>query len=307
MINRRFAREKVVQTLYAYVLEGITSIELADKNISAGLKKNEDLYYYHLSFLVALSDYFENRFEIGKKKFLPTKEELNPNTRFVRNRVIEHIKNSEVYKETDNAYKFNWHKNEALLSNVYNQIVNSNTYKKYLDSDDNLKEDVEYLSHLYKKIAENDTFRDICEEQSIFWARDYYSVSYWVYKAIKGFGIEKEDFLISDYEDDLKFSKKLINETILHFDEYQQIVYSYLENWEPERVAIMDKIILITAVSELINFPSIPIKVTLNEFIELSKYFCSENTRIFVNGVLHKISVELSEQGVIKKTGRGLI
>ncbi|MDR1739273.1 MAG: transcription antitermination protein NusB [Bacteroidales bacterium] len=308
MINRRFIREKVVQTLYAYVLGGITSIELADKTMDTGLKKTEELYLYHLSFLVALSEYFDNRFEIAKKKFLPTKEELNPNTRLVRNRVIEHIKNSDVYKNMNDAYRFNWHENEILLSNIYNQIIQSDSYRSYLKSEDNLKEDVDYLCRLYKnKIVENDTFREICEESSIFWASDYYSISYWVYRAIKEFGTERQDLLIDNYDEDLKFSIKLINEAILHIDEYQKIVYSYLENWEPERVAIMDKIILITAVSELIHFPSIPVKVTLNEFIELSKYFCSENTRIFVNGVLHKISVQLSEQGIIKKTGRGLI
>jgi N utilization substance protein B len=263
---------------------------------------------YNLSFIVALSDYFNMRFEIASKKFMPTEKDLNPNTRFIRNRVIEHIRNSPSYQIKDDRYRFNIKENEVLLKNLYEQIIKSEPYQEYLESEDNLAEDVDYLRRLYKnRIVPNETFRDMCKAKSLFWAADYHSVAYWVYEQIKKFGTEKDNLFMKDYSGDLEFGKKLLDETIMHRKEYRELVYERLENWEPERVALLDRIIIITAIAELVHFPEIPIKVTLNEFIEISKVFCSQKTRIFVNGLLHKISVDLTEQGVIRKSGRGLI
>jgi N utilization substance protein B len=308
MINRRFVREKVVQTCYAYHLGGITSIEVADKSVIAGFKEVENLYIYNLSFLVALSDYFNNRFEIASKKFIPTEKELNPNTRFIRNRVIEHIRNSPTYKSINDCYKFNARENKTLLKNLYEQIVVSRPYQEYLESEDTLIQDVDYLRRLYKnKIVTNETFHDICEEHSLFWASDYCSVTYWVYEQIREFGVERYDIFMRDYSADLEFGIKLLNETLLHKNEYRDMIYARLKNWEPDRVALLDRIIIVTAIAEFIHFPQIPIRATLNEFIEISKNFCSEKAYIFVNGLLHRISVDLQEDGIIIKSGRGLI
>jgi N utilization substance protein B len=308
MVNRRFVREKVVQTCYAYHMVDTLSIKLANKSIAVGFQEIRRLYVYNLSFIVALSDYFNERFQIGSKKFIPTEKELNPNTRFIRNRVIEYIRNSPTFREVDERYKFNARENNVLLKNLYEQIVKSEPYQIYLESEDNLAEDVDYLRRLYKnRIVTNETFRDICEGKSLYWASDYHSVAYWVYEQIKKFGTEKNDLFMKDHSSDLEFGTKLFNETILHREEYKEMIYVRLENWEPERVALLDRIIIITAIAEFIHFPQIPIKVTLNEFIEISKVFCSERSRIFINGLLHKISVDLIEQGIIKKSGRGLI
>jgi N utilization substance protein B len=307
MINRRFSREKVIQVLYSYALGGTPDVEAVERSVRLGFKKIEGLYLYQLSFFVALADYFAFRFEKGKKKLLPTEEDLNPDTRFIRNRVIEYIRNSDVYKNSSSR-KFNWRDNEALLKNLYDKIITSEPYQEYLLSEDNLAEDVDYLRRLYKnRIAENHTYRDLCEGRSIFWACDYNSVSYWIYEQIKGFGTERNDIFIEDYTEDLELSIKLCRETIIHRDEYRKIVYERFDDWEPERVAVIDRIILVTAVTEFIHCPSIPIKVTLNEFIEISKRFCSEKTHTFINGILHKVAVDLLEKGIIRKTGRGLI
>jgi N utilization substance protein B len=289
-------------------MKGISDIITADKAMTRGFKEIASLYLYNLSFIVALNDYFRMRFELASKKFVPTEKELNPNTRFIRNRIVEYIRNSAKFQSAEECYKFNARENIALLKNLYEQIINSEPYKIYLETEDNLAEDVDYMRRLYKnRIVPNETFRDMCKERSLYWAADYNSVAYWVYEQIKGFGTERDNLFMKDYSGDLEFGIKLLNETLLHKDEYREVLYSRLENWEPDRVALLDRIIIITAVAELVHFPQIPIKVTLNEFIEISKIFCSEKTRIFVNGLLHKISVDLTEQGVIKKSGRGLI
>ncbi|MDR2556949.1 MAG: hypothetical protein LBC49_04470, partial [Bacteroidales bacterium] len=206
MINRRFVREKVVQTCYAYHMKGIANIEIADKAMTAGFKEIANLYLYNLSFIVALRDYFNMRFEIASKKFIPTEKELNPNTRFIRNRVIEYIKNSPKYQSISECYKFNSHENIVLLKNLYEQIIKSEPYQIYLESEDNLAEDVDYLRRLYKnRIVPNETFRDMCKERSLFWASDYSSVAYWVYEQIKGFGTERDNLFMKDYSGDLEF------------------------------------------------------------------------------------------------------
>jgi N utilization substance protein B len=290
-------------------MKGLSDISTADETITTGFKEIENLYMYNLSFIVALGDYFDMRFEMASKKFMPTEKELNPNTRFIRNRVIEHIRNNLVgYYRKNESCRFRISENEVLLKNLYEQIIRSEPYREYLESEDNLMEDVDYLRRLYKnRIAPNEMFRDMCKEKSLVWAADYNSVSYWVYERLKKFGTESNDIFMKDYSGDVEFGTKLFNKAYLHRREYRELVYERLENWEPERVALLDRIIMITAVAEFVHFPEIPIKVTLNEFIEISKVFCSQKTRIFVNGLLHKIAVDLTEQGVIKKSGRGLI
>jgi N utilization substance protein B len=289
-------------------MTGVSDISRADKAIEVGFREIENLYKHNLSFIVALGDYFNMRFEMASKKFMPTEKELNPNTRFIRNRVIEHIRNTPDYHIEDERCKFRVSENEVILKNLYEQIIRSEPYREYLESEDNLEQDVDYMRRLYKnRIVPNEMFRDVCKERSLFWAADYNSVAYWVYERLKKFGTEADNLFMKDYSGDVEFGKKLFNKTYLNRAEYREMVYARLENWEPERVALLDRIIIITAVAEFIHFPEIPIKVTLNEFIEISKIFCSQKTRIFVNGLLHRIAVDLTEQGVIKKSGRGLI
>lgn len=317
MLNRRFIREKLVQSLYSFYQGGSETYQASEKNMLHGIQKLHELYILHFSLLVALSDFAKKRSEDAKLKHIPSKEDLNPNTRFIENRLIEQIRRSPVYIIKHNAYKCDWSQEESLLRKLLMEIQENSSYQKYIESEVNdYASDQEFLSKIYKKkIATNATLHTLCDDKSIYWASDYDSVCFWVLQSIKNMQEDDVDAIspsfapTDDYgkNEDIEYAKLLLQKTILHQEEYDKIIFDRLQNWDAERVALIELIILKTAIAEFINFPSIPIKVTLNEYIEVSKRFCSEKSRSFVNGLLNKIAIDLQEEKLIKKSGRGLI
>ncbi|MEG1717387.1 MAG: transcription antitermination factor NusB [Bacteroidales bacterium] len=313
MLNRRFVREKTVQALYAFYQGGSENAVTCENNMLAGLQKTYELYICQFSFIVALSEYFNEKFSIGKQKFVPSDSDLNPNTRFPDNLAILHIRNSPIFQLKNESYKFNWESKKDILKSVYNDIIRSTIYEEYISSKETptFTADQDFLCKIFKKkIANNSAFHAFCEEQSIFWICDFDSVSHWVSLSIKGMKENESECLepaFSKEDEDIQFAKTLLQKTLLHDNEYQKLIFERLENWDADRVAMIELIILKAALTELINFPSIPIKVSLNEYIEVSKRFCSEKSRIFVNGLLNKLASDLTESKIIKKSGRGLI
>lgn len=315
MLNRRFIREKVIQSLYSYYQGGINDSVVCEKNMLQGLVKIYKLYIYNLSVIVAISDYFKDRFEMGKKKFIPTEDDLNPINTFPHNRVIEQIRHCPRFELPNSEYKFSWNQYEDLLKRMYNEITASVIYKEYIANPDSFENDKVFLQKVWKKkISTNPLFQSICEDASLEWVSDFDSVAYWVYLSIKKAEEENDNWIPDNFSklgenesEDISFGKKLLEKTLLHDKEYEQMIVKHIENWESDRVAVIELIIIKAAVAEFINFPSIPVKVTLNEYIEISKRFCSEKSRIFVNGLLNKLCDELIANKMIKKTGRGLI
>ncbi|MEG1573404.1 MAG: transcription antitermination factor NusB, partial [Bacteroidales bacterium] len=314
MLNRRFIREKLVQSLYSFYQGGSETYQTSEKNMLYGIQKLYELYILHFSLLVTLSDFAKKRTEDGKLKHIPSKEDLNPNTRFIENKLIEQIRKSPVYIFKSNAYKCDWSQEENLIRKLLSEIQESSVYQLYLANEVNdYASDQEFLAKIYKKkIASNNTLHNLCDDKSIYWASDYDSVCFWVLQSIKNMQEDNDEaisvsFIPTDENgknEDIEYAKLLLQKTILHQDEYDKIIFDRLQNWDAERVALIELIILKTAVAEFINFPSIPIKVTLNEYIEVSKRFCSEKSRSFVNGLLNKIAIDLQEEKLIKKSGR---
>jgi N utilization substance protein B len=293
MLGRRQIREKVVQTLYAYQQNPI-KIDILEKNMFSEIEKIYHLYIYQLNFLVALKDLAENQIEIGKNKFIKTEENLNPNQKFIRNQVIKQIEeNEERLSFTSKHKELSWDLHDDLLVKTFQRITAGKRFQDYMKNDTlSFEDDQKFLGKLFLRyMAENEDFNSHIEEKELSWTDDIHITNSMIQKTI---GFMKENRpshtlikMIKDDEDRV-FAKKLLLDTINHWEETEKKVAERLENWDMERVSLMDRIIVITAFSELDYFPFTPSRIIINEYIEVAKVFASDKSQIFVNGILDK-------------------
>lgn len=318
MLSRRHLRVKVLQALYAYFQSNNTQLDQGEKQLLLSINKLYELFIYQLSFLVEVQRYSAHRAEENKGKHLPTEEDLNPNMRFVNNRILTAIANNRDFLKKEQLYKINWSQEKELIRKFYITMRESEAYEKYMSKDTNtFSDDKKLILFLIENIfAEFELLEAFYEEKSIFFVDDYHLVSYLLMKFIKFMDSSFDentflpDLLKTEKEDDnedMVFVKSLFREVILHSEEWGKIISKSTSNWELERIAVMDVIILKMALTELTCFRSIPVKVTINEYIDISKYFSTARSKIFVNGILDKLLAELSVDGRIIKTGRGLL
>lgn len=313
MISRRIIRTKVLQILYAHVCSADKLISSSENELHFSIHKTYDLYHLLLVLPVELSDYAEKMMEIRKQKNFPTKEELYPNMRFVSNRLISKLKKNKDLCAYIQKNKVNWVNNKELVKKIYQSMVESDVYKNYVASEeDDFQNDRKFCEDFFAEVLlKNDYVFNEFEEQSIYWNDDLDFVVSMVIKTLKKFNEESsiDDHLSSLYKDDedKEFTVKLFRKTLAKSDENRKTIEVYTKNWDVERVATMDILIMELALTELTEFPSIPIKVSLNEYIELAKYYSTQRSSIFINGVLDRITKDFREQGKIVKTGRGLL
>ena len=259
---------------------------------------------------VAVKRYAESRIELARNKKLPTYEDLHPNTRFVENEVILQIEDSPDFRKYASERAINWADHPELIKSLYNKMIDAPYYKEYMDRPESgYAFDKQILMDFFSSELEDfEMFLNILEEQSIFWNDDIDFIIEMAVKTIKGINTNKFDILPlyrSDEDQDFAFS--LLRSTILKYDEYHKIVDSFIENWDIERVAHIDNLIIQLAINELVEFSSIPIKVTFDEYLEMAKYYSTPKSSVFINGLLDKISEDLTQKGLIVKTGKGLI
>lgn len=318
MINRRFLRVKVLQSVYAYMESGEDFVENGVKHLLDSIEKMKDLFVWQLSFLVETKRFAENRIEENKHKNFPTEEDLNPNMRYVENRVLLALENNRDLRREEERLKINWADHQDIVRNYYNMMRNTEEYKEYMsDSIDNFDHDKKFIVKMITAyFADLEVLQDFYEEKSIFFVDDYHLVSSML---VRFFSDMKANFnetslLPTIYKtekdivnEDKEFVKKLFREVIKHSDEYGRLVGANTSNWEKERVCVMDMIILKMALTEFCCFQYIPVKVTMNEYIELSKYFSTPKSKIFVNGILDRILKKLTEENLIVKKGIGLL
>jgi len=266
-----------------------------------------------LSLPIELSDYADRLIELRKQKNFPTKEELNPNLRFVSNRLINKLRSNKDLASFVQKNKVNWVNSQELVKKIYQSMVESELYLNYLaNSEDNFQIDRRFCEDFYPEILlKNEFVFNEFEEQSIYWNDDLDFVVSMVIKTLKKFREENNinDHLSSLYKDeeDRDFTVKLFRKTLAKSEENRKTIETYTKNWDVDRVATMDILIMELALTELTEFPSVPIKVTLNEYIELAKYYSTQRSSIFINGVLDRITKDFKEQGKIVKAGRGLL
>lgn len=297
MINRVLIRIRVVQILYSCYLSENRDLKKAENDLLFSLQKSYDLYFYFFQLLVELTNAYEKKIELGKNKFLPTEADLNPNTKFLDNQFISVLKNSKDFVDFFDNKPMSWENSEGFIKNLLDQILNSDIYKNYLEEESGFESDQEFCRKIFKTfICANETLSEILEEESLYWNDDIEIVESFVLKTIKKITPDEQPFLpmFRDSEDSI-YAIKLLRESMLNVTEYRDLISKYAANWESERIALMDLIIMQIAIAELLNFPSIPVNVTLNEFINISKSYSTNKSASFINGILDSIVSELKE------------
>ncbi|MBA5247716.1 antitermination protein NusB [Marnyiella aurantia] len=299
MLGRRQIREKVVETLYSYYQNPI-KFDVLEKNMLTEIEKIYHLYIYQLNFMVALKELAEMQIEIGRKKYLRTDAELHPNQRFVENLVLRKIEdNTERRSFTSKHAELNWDMHDDLLVKTFQRIISGKRYQDYMkEEEQSFEQDQKFVGKLFLRyIAENEDFHEHLEEKEMSWGDDFHISNSMIQKTIGFFKKDEESHtlirMIKDHQDE-DFARRLLKESLNHWEESEKKLEAKLENWDLDRVALMDKIILVAAITELDRFPLTPARVIINEYIEISKVYATDRSNIFVNGILDKYTKELN-------------
>ena len=312
MIRRRMLRIKVLKALYAHMKSDADSLMASEKMLVTSIDKTYDLYFLMLSLIVEMAHYAEQRQEMAKKKQLPTYEDLNPNRKFVDNAVVRLIAQSDSVNDYLAARKLSWAQYPELIKTLFAQLEQSDYYKKYMTSQEHsFREDLALVTEFYtRELEESEVLENAIDEMSILWNDDLGFALIMVTRTLSNMRPSHVDVkVLPKFKsiEDLDFARELFAKTAVNFDTYQEEIEKYTRNWDVERIAFMDNLIMAAAMAELITFPSIPVKVTLDEYIEIAKFYSTQGSSTFINGILDKIVASLNEQGKINKSGRGLI
>ena len=311
MINRRLLRTKALQVIYAYHMTENPSLVKSEKELFFSIDKTYEQYYLLLMLFTELANYAEDRINIKKSKYFPTPEEANPNIRFIENPVLLKIKNSEAFLNYTEKNKITWVNHPELARNIYLKMMDYPEYLNYMDQPEvTFKEHKAILLSIFTDlIFPNELLHQILEERSIYWNDDLEFAGTMVLKTVEYTKEHSHMRFLPKFknEDDLAFVKDLFRKTIANNTETQDLIRQYAQNWEFDRIALMDVFIMQMALTEAIEFPSIPTKVTFNEYIEIAKYYSTEKSSTFINGILDKAFADLKKEKKTVKTGRGLI
>ena len=311
MLSRRLLRIKAIKAVYAHLKSDADSISASEKNLVHSIEKTYHLYNQVFTIILEVKKLAENKILAGKQKHLPTYDDLNPNTKFIDNVVINKIAECEQLSVFCERNSLNWANYPELIKKIYANLVKSDYYKEYMSKEsrsyvEELKFVVDFFS---KELEDNELLEEVLLEQSIFWEDDLGFVLTMIVKTLQGCTEKKALKLMPMFktQDDLEYIKSVFNKALVNKEKYMAIIERFTKNWDVDRFAFMDHVIMLTAVSELINCSTIPVKVTLDEFIEISKYYSTLSSSTFINGVLDKIVDELRAESVIVKEGRGLV
>ena len=319
MLGRRHFRIKVLQALYAYFQGGETRLDIAEKNLLLSINKISELYFLQLSLLLEVLHFYRFRMEEAKTKFIPTQEELNPNLKLLNNKLVIQLQENHELAGRFRQYKFSWTEEQEMIRKAYLKIKNSKDHAEYLNSGKTTyQEDQVYLLRLFRKyIAKSGDLQFYCEERNLFWEDDFEVAAMFVVKTIKLMtpGFTANDDMIAlfgkvseeDIAEDRQFISGLFRKTIRQSEEWDTLIETRTRNWELERIALTDILLIKMALTELTAFSQIPVKVSLNEYIEISKQFSSRKSKMFINGILDNLVGDLNAAGRIRKTGRGLM
>lgn len=307
MINRVLIRLKIVQIVYAYYQNGGKNLDTAEKELFFSLSKAYDLYNYLLLLMVEVTKQANKRLNAAKNKLVPTKEELFPNTKFVENRFIAQLEVNKQLLEFSNNQKKTWENEADFVKTLCDKILESDIYKEYMASEtSSYEEDRELWRKLYKNIIFNNIELDqVLEDQSLYWNDDKEIVDTFVLKTIKRFdeknGAKQE--LLPEFKDeeDQDFARRLFRRTILNADYYRHLISENTKNWDLDRVAFMDVVIIQIALAEILSFPNIPVSVSLNEYVEIAKLYSTPKSGGFINGTLDGIVNSLKKENKLTK------
>lgn len=314
MLSRRHLRVKAMQALFAYQRSVDAPLSVGEKLLKQSLDRIEDLYIHQLAYLIEIRSLALRRIEDNKQKLMPTEEDLNPNLRFVENPVLEQLCENHEVQEKIGKRKVSWDEHVELTRRIYTHFQESEAYHTYMSAQEVTRKDHRKILHalIDEHISSNDHLRSIFEEKSIFWVNDFEQVTEMVKRTIASFkqadGPEKTlPPIYKDEEEDRKFVIDLFRKTVSHTSEFDKMINEKLENWDLDRIASTDILLMKMALCEFLYINSVPTKVTMNEYIEISKEYSTPKSKVFINGILDKLLIELKNEGQIKKVGKGLI
>ncbi len=309
MVNRVLIRVKVVQELYSYVLtHKDLTLEQACKDLKMSLEKSYELYMYFFKLIIELTDLQDRLLDDARNKFLPTEEDLNPNTRFVDNWLVKQLRDNEVLSAYFNEKKVSWNDETIFMRLMLDKIVHSDIYRDYMSMENtDVASDCEVWKQLLRHVILTD--EDVAEKletMSIYWgAEDVDTMGQFVVKTIRRIqdGVDNPILPIFRNEEDSKFGDQLFRAAVKEMDESNSLIDNFVnsDRWDKSRLAFMDRIIMCAAIAEFKGFPSIPTNVTLNEYIELAKLFSTPNSGQFVNGILNAVVKDLRNSKIITK------
>lgn len=307
MINRELIRLKVIQVIYAYYQNEGKNVEAAEKELFFSLSKAHDLYNYLLLLMVEVTRFADRRIDNRRHKLRPTYEDLNPNTRFIDNAFMAQLAANEQLAEYSENQKRSWEDDSEFVKRLFERIEASEIYQEYMAKDSlTYEDDRELWRKLYRTfIAQNDEIDELLEEQSLYWNDDKAIVDTFVLKTIKRFEPEKGagQELMPEYRDDedKEFARKLFRNAIKNAEVYRNLMAENAKNWNMERLAFMDILIMQVALAEILSFPSIPVSVSLNEYVEIAKMYSTPKSGSFINGMLDTIVNQLKKENKLRK------
>ena len=313
MFSRRLLRIKVFQTLYSYHKVDGKTYTSTEKELLHSLHKSYELYYLLLLLIIDVADYAESKIELDRNKNITTHEDLHPNTRFIDNALLKQLRNNSAFTGYLTKHTISWVQYPEIVRNLYQIMIDTELFQEYMSATDpSYKSDKQLFERIYLNVVMNyeDLYLNL-EEQSIYWTDNVDFIIKMIVKTLNRFSSDNPeggDLLpMFKEDDDLDYTKKLLLKTIKNEEESLLLIKASANNWEIERIAFTDSLILQMAISEVIEFPTIPTKVTINEFIEIAKTYSTHKSSKFINGILDNIFTGLKKQGKIVKTGRGLI
>ncbi len=313
MLTRRHLRIKVFQAIYAYQYGSAKSLLSAEKHMQKSIDDIYRLYLYELSTLILVHRFAKERIEINRQKKLATKEDINPNTRFVENIFLTWLSSNLSFQKDVQDFNISFGDDKEIIRSLYRAFLEDERYQLYMESEENsLAEDKKIIKYLYGAyIVENETLQQVYEDHNMFWSDDLDAAQAMAAKTITSFDASKNEQsklqrLIKN-QDDLDFAHKLFRTAINDNEKLEERILAKAQHWEGDRIAVVDNIFLKMGLAELITFNQIPVKVTLNEYIELAKQYSTKKSGQFINGILDKLKTEMMESGEVRKIGRGLL
>ena len=317
MLNRRVLRVRVLQFLYSYY----SLIKFNDKaeelkgnflrKISNSLQKIDNYYYKYLSIAILFSD-----INLEKRKIAKSEKIKKSESRFnlSQNKVIDFLRKNKQFIDNLIKYNVSWSSKSEEIRNWYNLILGEEITKNYLLlNKPDLNDDFEYIKKLLNKILfKNQDINEYFENENIHWSDDRLIIRSMIKKTIESLNSPNfNTFAFANLSDDIKgdinFASSLFDSTVDNTSEYDEYIIKNSKNWKLDRISLMDKSILRMGIDEMVHFPNIPVKVTMNECIDIAKDYSTPKSGLFINGILDVISLNLQKKGIIKKSGKGLI
>ncbi len=301
-----------MQSAYAMLLSDSENLDLQEKYLLGSIEKLHLLYVLQYKLLLALLKKNIEYFQSSQKKYIPTNNIITKSRNFIENKVVSAFDlSAEIQNYPIKKDETNWEQHSEIVDIIWSQMLNSKIFIKYLSLEHpSFEDDKKFIIAFHNELmAPNDNLHEFYESEVISWTDDIPFVNTWIYNNLYHLKENTSFRLDGLYKDpeDKDFAKLLFRKTMLNFEKYEKEIEGKTPNWESDRITKVDKLLMVMAISEFLNFPSIPTKVTINEYIELAKDYSTQNSSVFINGVLDKLVVDFTNSNKIQKTGRGLL